>query len=173
MHRSRAAIVLLLAAATAGCTPTFNWREVRADPSGLKAMLPCKPDKGSRRVPMAGREVEMSVIGCDTGGATYAILQAELADAAGADQVLSQWTRATLANMKSERSQAQPFVPPGADRLPSSQRISAQGRRPDGSPVRGEAAYFARGRHVVQAVVYAEDPKAGTLQPFFEGLKFP
>ena len=173
MHRSWAAI-LLLAAAAAGCSPTFNWREVRAEPTDLKAMLPCKPDKASRRVPMAGREVELSVLGCDTGGATFAVLQAELASPAGADEVLAQWNRATLANMKAEGgSRSRAFVPPGADPLPSSQRVSAQGHRAYGSPVRGEAAYFARGRHVYQAVVYADDPKPDTLQPFFEGLKFP
>lgn len=172
MHRSWAAPVLL--AAAAGCSPTFNWREVRAEPSGLKVMLPCKPDKAARRVPMAGGEVELSVLGCDTGGATYAVLQAELADAARADEVLVQWNRLTLSNMKAEGSpRSRAFVPPGADALPSSQRVSAQGRRADGSPVRGEAAYFARGRHVYQAVVYAPDPTPESLQPFFEGLKFP
>ena len=35
-----------------------------------------------------------------------------------------------------------------------------------------QAAYFARGRHVFQAVVYADD-QPDMLQPFFEGLKFP
>ena len=172
MHRSWAALLLL--AAAAGCSPTFNWREVRAEPSELKAMLPCKPDKGSRRVPMGGAEVELSVLGCDTGGATYAVLQAELAGTANADEVLSQWNRATLANMKAQAgSRSVAFVPPGADVLPSSLRVSAQGQRADGSRVRGEAAYFARGRHVYQAVVYADDPKPETLQPFFEGLKLP
>ena len=172
MHRSWAAFLLL--AAAAGCSPTFNWREVRAEPSELKAMLPCKPDKAARRMPIGGREVELSALGCETGGITYAVLQAELAGPAGADEVLSQWNRATLANMKAEggaRSSA--FVPPGADPLPSSQRVSAKGHRADGSPVRGEAAYFARSRHVYQAVVYAADPKPETLQPFFEGLKLP
>lgn len=173
MHRSRAALLLLLAAAATGCSPTFNWREVRADPSGLKAMLPCKPDKASRRVPMGGAEVELSVLGCDTGGATFAVLQAELAEPDRPDEVLAQWNRATLANMKAEGSQARAFVPTGADPLSSSQRVSAQGLRADGTPVRGEAAYFARGRHVYQAVVYASDPRPDTLQPFFEGLKFP
>lgn len=172
MHRPCAA-VLLLAAAASGCSPTFNWREVRAEPSGLQAMLPCKPDKATRRVPMGGAQVELSLLGCDTGGATYAVLQAEVADPARPAEILAQWNQATLANMKSERSQAVAFVPPGADALPTSLRVSAQGRRADGSPVRGEAAYFARGRHVYQAVVYAQDPRPDTLQPFFEGLKFP
>lgn len=137
-------------------------------------MLPCKPDKVTRRVPMGGGEVELSVMGCDAGGATYAVLQAELPPADNPDQVLAQWNSATLANMKAEgAARASAFVPPGADALPSSRRVSAQGHRANGSPVHGEAAYFARGRHVYQAVVYADDPKPETLQPFFEGLKLP
>ena len=60
---------LLTGCALAACSPTFNWREVRAEPTALKAMLPCKPDKGARNVPMAGREVSLQVIGCDTGDA--------------------------------------------------------------------------------------------------------
>lgn len=165
------AAVALLAAAT-GCSPTFNWREVRAEPSPLKAMLPCKPEQGSRRVPMAGGEVDLAVMGCDTGGATFAILHARLADPAKAGEVLVQWNRATLANMKAGAPSARPFVPPGALVLPGSQRVSATGSRADGTPVRGEAAYFAQGPFVFQAVVYADDPGADMLQPFFEGLKF-
>ena len=56
----------LLAAALLGlaaCSPTFNWREVRVESAPLKAMLPCKPDRGSRAVPMAGRQVELQVLG--------------------------------------------------------------------------------------------------------------
>jgi hypothetical protein len=50
--------------------------------------------------------------------------------------------------------------------------VSASGQRPDGSPVRGEAAYFARGGQVFQAVVYAAEPRPEWVQPFFDGLKF-
>ncbi|HZY16831.1 MAG TPA: hypothetical protein VFE82_00035 [Ramlibacter sp.] len=169
MPRSLAAALLLTA--LAGCSPTFNWREVRVDPTDLRAMFPCKPDKGSRRVPMAGRDVELSVVGCDTGGATFAILHAELGEAGRADEVLTQWSAATLANMKATGSTAAAFVPPGAIALAGSRRVGAEGRRADGSAVHGEAAYFARGGHVFQAVVYAgrAGPEAAT---FFEGLTF-
>jgi hypothetical protein len=171
MLRLSAAILLLGAAAT-GCSPTFNWREVRAEPAPLRAMLPCKPDKGSRRVPMAGREVELGGVGCDTGGATFAVLSADIGDAGRAAEVLEQWNRATLANLRAAGSRSQPFVPPGALPLPTSVRVTAQGQRADGSVVRSEAAYFARGARVYQAVVYAVEPRAEWVQPFFEGLRF-
>jgi hypothetical protein len=173
MPRRPAALLLLLAAALAACSPTFNWREVRVESTPLKAMLPCKPDKGARRVPMVGRDVELAVAGCETGGATFAILHADLgADAGRADEVLVQWNRATLANMHGTAAPGRPFTPPGGTPLPGSVRVSASGQRPDGSPVRGEAAYFARGGQVFQAVVYAAEPRPEWVQPFFDGLKF-
>ena len=172
MPRFPAALLLLAAAALGGCSPTFNWREVRVEPAPLKAMLPCKPDHGSRKVAMGPREVELAITGCEAGGATFAVLQADLGDPAAADEALRQWNRATLANLRSADGRARPFVPPGAAPLPASQRVSAAGTNADGSAVRGEAAYFARGGRVFQAVVYAREPKAEAVQTFFDGLKF-
>lgn len=164
--------VLLLALAAGACSPTFNWREVRVESTSLKAMLPCKPDKGMRRVAMGATQVELSGIGCDTGGATFAVLHAELGDAAGAAEVLEQWNRATLANLHGTATATRPFSIAGATPLPASKRVSAAGQRADGTPVRGEAVYFARGSEVFQAVVYAADPRPEWVQPFFDGLKF-
>lgn len=169
----RAALPLLLSAAVLGaCSPTFNWREVRVDPAPLHAMLPCKPDHGSRVVAMGPRQVELAVTGCDAGGATFAVLQADLHEAGAADEALRNWNRATLANLHAVDGRTRPFVPPGATALPSSLRASAAGQRADGTAVRGEAAYFARGGNVFQAVVYAADPKPEAVQTFFDGLKF-
>ena len=106
--------VLLLALAAGACSPTFNWREVRVESTTLKAMLPCKPDKGMRRVTMGAAQVELSGIGCDTGGATFAVLHAELGDPARADEVLAQWNRATLANLHGTTTGTRPFTVPGA-----------------------------------------------------------
>jgi hypothetical protein len=162
----------LCSLAVAACSPTFNWRDVRVEPAGLKAMLPCKPEHGARRLPLGGREVEVAGIGCDTGGATFAILQADIGDPARADDVLAQWNRATLANMKAGPPRTSAFTPRGGTPIPASQRVFAQGRRADGTPVQGEAAYFVRGSRVVQAVVYAPELKPDWVQPFFAGLAF-
>lgn len=163
---------LLLALAASACSPTFNWREVRVDDTSLKAMLPCKPDKGARRVSLGSSQVELSGIGCDTGGATFAVLHAELGNATRAADLLEQWNRATLANLRGAATATRPFGVPGATPMAAAQRVSAAGQRADGRPVRGEAAYFARGSQVFQAVVYAAEPREDWIQPFFEGLKF-
>lgn len=172
MLRPFSAAITLGAALLAACSPPLNWREVRVAPSALKAMLPCKPDKAVRQVPMAGRAVDLQALGCEAGGATYAVLFAELGDASRAGEALAQWQAATLANMRGASAQESAFYPPGAVRLPQSLQVRATGQRPDGSKVQSQAAYFAQGRHVFQAVIYADRIKAETAEPFFAGLSF-
>jgi hypothetical protein len=163
-----AAVLLCLAA----CSPTFNWREVRAEAAPLKVMLPCKPDKGSRRVPMAGRQVELQVMGCEAGGATFAVLFGDIVEPGRDDEVLAQWKAATLGHMQGVSLQERPFLPPGALALPNSVRVVASGKRADGSPVQGQAAYFARGSQVFQAVIYSDRVTPEAADTFFAGLKF-
>ena len=163
---------LLALMATAACSPTFNWREVKAEPSPLKAMLPCKPDKATRKVPMAGREVDLQVLGCDAGGATFALLFADIGDATRSGEVLAQWKQATLSNMRTLAGKEEPFLPPGGIALRESVHIVASGQRPDGSKVESHAAYFARGGQVFQAVIYADRLQPQWAETFFSGLKF-
>ena len=172
MPRSFTAVVLLSAGLLGACSPTFNWREVRAEPTPLKAVLPCKPDKGARTVPMAGREVSLEVIGCDTGGATFALLFADIGNAGRAGEVLSQWKTATLANLRAAASQEGPYRPPGALGLPQSVHVVASGQRGDGSKVESHAAYFAQGTHVFQAVIYSDRLKPEVAEQFFSGIRF-
>jgi hypothetical protein len=171
MHRTLAAC-LVIACALAACSPTFDWREVRTVQGGLAALLPCKPEKGSRTVPMAGREVSLDALSCSTGGATFAVLTADVEDAARTGEVLAQWKAATLANLHSASSQEIAFQPPGAGKLPQSLQVVASGQRADGSKVESHAAYFARGSQVFQAVIYTDRLKPEAAEPFFSGLKF-
>jgi len=171
MTRSISA-VLLLVAALAACSPTFNWREVRSETGGLKAMLPCKPEKESRVVPMAGRDVGLTVLGCETGGATFALMFADIGNGGRAEEVLGQWKRATLANLRSVAAREEAFRPPGALALPGSLQVVATGQRPDGSKVESHAAYFARGTHVFQAVIYSDRLKPEMAETFFSGIGF-
>jgi hypothetical protein len=171
MDRTLAAL-LVIGCAAAACSPTFNWREVRTPQSGLAAMLPCKPESGARTVPMAGRQVNLEALTCSTGGATFAVLTADIEDAARAGEVLAQWKAATLANLHSPSAQESAFQPRGARKLPQSLQVVASGQRADGSKVDSEAAYFARDSRVFQAVIYADRVNPEMAEPFFSALKF-
>lgn len=163
--------VLLAAGLAVGCSPTFNWREVRVEPTPLTATMPCKPDKATREVPMAGRTVELTALSCEAGGATFALMFADIGESARQGEVLAQWNIATLANLRSAGGQAIAFRPPGALALPQSVQVVAVGQR-HGRNIESHAAYFAQGSRVYQAVIYAGQLPPEAVDGFFSGLRF-
>jgi hypothetical protein len=156
--------VMLLAA----CSPTLNWREVRPEGTRLALLLPCKPDKAQKTVPLGGPATPLSMLGCDAGGATFAVAVAQLGDAAQAEAVLAQWQSLTLANMKAGPAQVSSLKVPGTTAV----LVKAQGRRADGAAVEGQAAYFAQGSQVFQVVLYADRIAPEVAETFFSSLKF-
>jgi hypothetical protein len=72
------------------CTPTFNWRDVSFEQAPVTALLPCKPDRGSRQVPLAGQQLTMHMAGCEAGGAMFAVALVELKDAQQSQAVLNE-----------------------------------------------------------------------------------
>lgn len=167
-----AASLGLCAFLLAACNPTFNWREVRQDGTDLVALLPCKPDDAKRPVTLAGQALELTMLGCETGGATFAVSFATLGDPAKSNEVMSQWRAATLANMRAAAPRDAAFVPKGALALPASVQTVAVGQRADGLPVLAHAAWFARGNQVFHAVVYADKLSPEIAEAFFSGLVF-
>ena len=165
---ARAVLVVFLLMA---CTPTYNWRDVRFAEPGLVALLPCKPDQGTRDVPLGGRAVRIAMQGCEAGGALFAVAWVDAGDAAQAQVLIDQWKTATLANLQAAAVQSEPFVPLGATALPASAWLSAEGRTADGQPTAMRAAWFTRGRHVFQAVIYAPRMPPEAVEPFFSGLR--
>ena len=146
---SMAALLVL-----AACSPAFNWRDVRPDGTRLSLLLPCKPDKAKKTVPLGGQPTALSMLGCDAGGVTFAV--------------------AVAANMKAGAGTAQtaPLKVAGASATPAAVRVSASGQRANGDVVYGQAAYFASGTQVFQAVMYAPAPQADVADTFFASLKF-
>ena len=158
----------------AACSPTFNWREVRPEGTGLSLLLPCKPDKAQKVVPLGGRATSLSMLGCDAGGATFAVAVADVGDASQAGPVLAQWQNLTLANMKAAPASRQPIalkIPGASAGLPVA-RLQAQGQRADGTAVSGQAAYFAQGSQLFQVVMYAPQIAPDVAETFFASLKF-
>ena len=162
-----------------GCYPAFNWREVRPQGTALSLLLPCKPDKAQKTVPLGGKPTALTLLGCDAGDITFALTVAELGNVLNATPVLAQWQEASLANMKAEpvgegagASKAVSLKIVGASTQPPAVLVLAQGQRANGRPVSGQAAYFAQGSQVFQAVVYAEKIPQEVAETFFSSLKF-
>jgi hypothetical protein len=79
------------------CTPTYNWREVRFDGASLSALLPCKPDRATRELPIAGQMRQVHMMGCEAGGVMFTITYAQLANEQEALALLPAWKQASRA----------------------------------------------------------------------------
>lgn len=163
--------------ALAACSPALDWREVPVDETGVVALLPCKPDRGSRSVPLAGVPTELKMTGCEAAGATFVVAHARLAAGASPGEALAQWRVATLAAMQGRELRQEPYVPARALALTQSVRLSAEGRNADGRAVQAQAVWFARaaasGVEVFQAAVYASRVEPSAADAFFAGLRQP
>ena len=113
------------------------------------------------------------MLGCDAGGATFAVAVADVGDAAQAAPVLAMWQELTLANMKAAPDTRQLIAQKviGASAAVPIVRMQAQGQRADGTPVSGQVAYFAQGSQVFQVVLYAPKIAPDVAETFFSSLK--
>lgn len=153
------------------CNPTFNWRDVRPDGTRLELLLPCKPDKAQRTVSMASQQTKMNLLSCDAGGVTFAVSMADINDAGKTDAVLAQWQSATLTNIKAGSPVSRhAFKVPGLAAV--GVMVKATGQRANGQAVSSQAAYFADGSQVFQAVMYADKVALEASETFFSSLKF-
>jgi hypothetical protein len=170
MFRPLTAAALLLAAA---CTPTLNWREVPVESTGLRATFPCKPDTAERSLAFApGKSIVVHAVGCEAGGASFAVLYGDVGQAGEVAAALAQWKQASLAASKSRIEKEERWQPAGALGLSGSTMTRAAGQHADGRAVQSQGAYFARGTQVFQAVVYADRLTPEMTEPFFAGMRF-
>jgi hypothetical protein len=168
---------IVLVAALAACSPTFNWREVPVADSGLVALLPCKPDRASRTMPLGAEAVTVEMAGCEAGGATFAVAHARAADLAQAEAWMNAWRAAAarIPTAGARGAEAAASVARAAAR-PAPMQLEIRG--PDGTP---EAAahmlWFAQvragGVSVYQATMLGTPSSPEALKTFVEGLRLP
>ena len=166
-------LIFIVAVWLMGCSPVFNWREVRLGEGGFKALLPCKPDQASRPLPLLGRQVELRMIGCEAGDALFALSMIEVGDASRLAEAQTQWQAAMLTTMRAAAPRVGVHAFKGAAVTPAPVRLTAQGHRPDGRTVQAQALWFAQGTRLYHAAVYAERLRTDAVEPFMFGLELP
>jgi hypothetical protein len=140
------------------CQPSLNWRNVQMPETTLSFELPCKPDKTTKPVTMAGQTLELSVLGCEAGDAVWAVMSAKLGANADRTELLKGWRQATLQNMRATQIEDAAWMPGRITALPGALRLKARGTTAKGEPVHAHAVWFAHlegdSVRVVHAVVY-------------------
>jgi hypothetical protein len=153
-----AAAIFLSVLGLSACQPSLNWRNVQMPETTLSFELPCKPDKTTKPVSMAGQTLELSVVGCEAGDAVWAVMSAKLSADADRTELLKGWRQATLQNMRANQIEDATWMPARMTALPGALRLKAIGTTAKGEPVRAHAVWFAHlegdAVRVVHAVVY-------------------
>ena len=168
---ARALLLSLTCALLAGCSPTLDWREVRAPDSQLLLLFPCKPSVQERRVPLAGPPVRLTLLACPAGGQTWGLAVADVTDPVRIAPALAEFVASATANIGGVPSRAVPFRVLGATPNPGSQRFQLQGTLPDGRVVSMQVAVFTHGSRVFQATVLGEEVAPEATEIFFDGVR--
>ena len=164
------------AAFLVACSPTFNWREVHIADAGLVALLPCKPDRANRALPLGAESVQVDMAGCETGGATFAIAHASAASPEQAEAWLNAWRAATRGQLGNAKVAEATAALQRATAVPAPARLDAQGVQPGASPV--QVLWFAQSQKngtvaLYQATVLGKPSTPEASKTFFEGLRLP
>jgi len=167
---------LTAAALLAACSPTFNWREVPIADAGLVALLPCKPDRANRALPLGAESVQVDMAGCETGGATFAIAHASAGSPEQAEAWLKAWHAATRGQLGDAKVTEAPAALQRATAMPGPLRLDAQPAQPGGVPV--QVLWFAQSQKngtvaLYQATVLGKPSSPEAPKAFFEGLRLP
>lgn len=171
--------LLSMLTAVVACAPTLDWRDAWLDSSQVRSSLPCKPERLERPTELAGKAVDLHMLGCEAAQSTFALACAVLPEAAPPAAVLTHWRAAVLASMGTAAggkagSKDVPYRLAGALELPQSVRTEAKGTTPEGGAVHLQAVWFARvnGSQVsaCHAIVFGPRPQVEAGQQFFESL---
>ena len=162
-----------VALALAACTPALDWREVRSPDSGVVALFPCKPERMERSLEFAGTPVAMVLQACTVGGATYALMHANVDDPRRVAAALEGLRAAAAANLGGTAQAVAPMSVPGMTPNPLAERLVIEGRDARGDRVREHAGFFVKGMRVYQAVVVGAQLDEAAADTFFSALRLP
>ena len=175
----RAAVpAALFAVLLTGCSPEYDWREIRPVEDGWSAMLPGKPAKLTRRIHLEAIEVPMTMQGAKIGETSFTVAVADLPDDTPAtrERALAAMRAGMLRNIGASESRSRAIEIPTIDaggaatgRLPA-ERVEANGTV-QGRPVTLLAGFTGQGRRAWQWVVIgpAVDPEQADV--FFQGFR--
>ncbi|HEY8605710.1 MAG TPA: hypothetical protein VIM12_01190 [Noviherbaspirillum sp.] len=162
----------LAAALLSGCSPTYDWREIRGDGAPYLIMLPSKPASHTRAVVLDGTEVQMTMTGAEADDVSFTVATAELPDAAQAQKTLQVMKSAMVRNIGGSVKQEKPVQVAGT--AAGGTEVTAVGAPDASGRARMLAArFFVLDRRVFQLVVLGPEGTVPqeALDTFFASFK--
>ena len=89
------------------CSPALNWRMVQPV-EGLELLLPCKPSQRQETVQLGTQATQLSMLGCRAQDMDFTHSVMNLPSGMSADELITQWQRASLNPLGPHQSQALP-----------------------------------------------------------------
>jgi hypothetical protein len=159
-----------------GCSPEYNWREVRPTGQGYQVMFPAKPGAASRDVNVEGEKLAMSLSAAQAGGNSFSVGVMKLSrdSAADRERVLAALRVQMLRNIGAIESAAVPIKVPVLDAQGralapiAALRIEARAKAPPNQLLGG---FVARGDRVYQFLVIGLQPDPEQAQTFIESFR--
>lgn len=172
---SRAALLAALLTLSA-CSPTFNWRELRPEGTPLLALMPCKPDRATRRVPLTGALTDLHMHSCEAGGLRFALAWADVGEGEKQAQALAAWRRASLHAIRAAPGATDAATTDWSVAVAGASTVlgvATQGQDAQGRTVHTRMAYFTHGTQLFQAALYGASLPDAVVATYFEGLRLP
>ena len=142
-------VLLTLALGLAACSPTLDWREVKASEGPYTVLMPAKPASHTRQLTLGELRADMTMRGAEVEGVSYAVGTAVLADEAQARQAASAMQAGMLKNIGTGPAAGKSVMAAG---IPMTE-VVANGKSPGGQPVSLRARFGASGTRAYQVVV--------------------
>ncbi|BDT70809.1 hypothetical protein os4_03160 [Comamonadaceae bacterium OS-4] len=162
----RAMAAFAVIAAVSACSPTMNWR--KAPLAAVAFNLPCKPDSATRNQRIGDKTLSLAIMGCEAGGALFAISQVTVPDEAAARDTQSAWQQQALQSMRAGAPVAAPWTSPPWSKDAIS--IQATGVDPQGIPIQARLSWFRHEQNLYHLAVYAPKVSPEWALTFLEDI---
>jgi hypothetical protein len=170
-------MVLLLVWWLAACSPAYNWRQVRHDTPPGQMLMPCKPEKAQRSVPLLGSDqpaVELWMLSCDVQGHTFAWSALRVPEGADAVRIEQAWRQAAWISL-AIRPEGEDLRPTGWRQVDAARPMvrsqwEGPGMNHRGQPLQAHWRWLQSGDWMHLAAIYGSGLQAETVQTFFDSF---
>lgn len=145
---------LLLSALLTACTPALDWREVRNEEGGYRALFPAKPVVASREFVLAGQTVTLKLQAATSGSSYFAVGEIPLSEAqqASADSIVNALKLSLKNNVGATDSTDRNIVAGGV----VWQEVRASGQLKNGKPSVMAGRFLVQPGRILEVLVMGE-----------------